>query len=153
MEKSLLPLSALLGALLLTACNSHNQEQARADAHKAGAEIKQDAKELRQKVDAAVKPDSRSASDKLSEGVNKMEKAGSEAGVKLDHAALLAKVKAKLASDAGLDTLSKVDVGVDGSVVILSGTVSSEDQKKAAEQAASQVPGVDQVRNSLVVAQ
>jgi osmotically-inducible protein OsmY len=138
-------------AVLLSACSSHNQEQAREDARKAGSEVKADAKELRQKVDAAVKPDSQSASDKMSEGVNKMEEAGSRAAVKLDRAALLAKVKTKLAADAGLDTLSKVDVSIKGNVVILSGSVSSEEQKKAAEQAASQVDGVARVNNSLVV--
>jgi osmotically-inducible protein OsmY len=48
-------------------------------------------------------------------------------------------------------TLSKVNVAVNGDVVTLTGTVSSLDQKKAVEQAASQVPGVARVQNSLRV--
>ncbi len=152
MTKTLL-LTSIALALLLAACSSHSQEQAREDARKAGADIKADARELRQKVDAAVKPDSQSASDKMSEGVNKMEQAGAQAAVKFDRAALLAQVKTKLASDAGLDTLSKVDVTIKGTVVTLSGTVSSQEQKKAAEQAASQVDGVTAVHNRLVVSQ
>jgi osmotically-inducible protein OsmY len=147
MKKALL----LATALVLAACSSHNQEQARDRTNKAEVKIKQDAQELRQKVDAAVQPDSRSASEKLSQGVNKMEQAGSQASVKLSHAALLAEVKAKLASDAGMSTLSKVDVKVEGDVVTLSGSVSSLEQKKAVEQAASQVVGVARVQNNLSV--
>ena len=101
-------------------------------AKKAGRKIKEDAKDLSHQTQAAVQPDTESASDKMS------------------HAALLAKVKTKLASDAGLSTLAHVDVTLNGSVVTLSGTVANEDQKKRAEIAASQVDGVTRVRNRLV---
>lgn len=147
-----------------TGCSTQNQEKAKAevkeDAHKtseeakkAGHEIKEDAKELSQRVDAAVKPDSESASDKLSKGSDKMKDAASHAGVKLDHAALLAKVKTKLASDAGLSTLANVNVEEDGGVISLSGTVATEEQKKAAEVSAGQVTGVVRVHNNLTVKQ
>jgi osmotically-inducible protein OsmY len=133
-------LSAVLGFFLLIgliACNPSDQErareQARKDGHeiargaeKASDEIKKDAEELSRQVDAKVQP-------------------------QLDHAAMLSKVKTKLATDAGLDTLANVNVDVNGSVVTLSGTVTNEYQKKAAGVAASKVDGVTQVDNHLTV--
>ena len=100
-----------------------------------------------------MKPDSENASDKMSAAGDRVKDASSKAGVKLDQAALLAKVKTKLASDAGLATLTKVEVTTDGSVVMLSGEVSSAEQKKAVEKAAAQVDGVTKVVNNVVVAQ
>lgn len=157
--------AGILGTALvlgIAGCSSQDQEKAKQEARedarktsegarKAGHEAKEEARELSQRVDAVVKPDSQSASDKLSSGADQVKDAASRAGVKLDHAAIVAKVRAKLASDAGLATLTKVDVAVNGSVVTLSGTVATEEQKKAAEVAASHVDGVTQVRNSLTV--
>ena len=148
----------------LTACNSSDQSKAREDAHEAGREvsdeakkadreIKKDAKEVGRKVDAAVGPNSGSAYDRMSHVDADAKEAGARAGVKLSHAALLAKVKSKLAADAGLSTLSNVDVTLHGGVVTLSGTAANEEQKKAAEIAAAQVDGVTQVRNDLAVRQ
>lgn len=158
-------LSAALGFALvigLVGCNSSQQEKAREqaredlrksseEAKKAGNEIKKDAKELSQRVDAVTKRDSVSPSQKLSYTEARAKEAASHAGVKLDQAALLAEVKTKLISDAGLSTLGTVDVTVAGSVVTLSGTVASENQRKAAEMAASQVDGVTRVQNRLTV--
>jgi osmotically-inducible protein OsmY len=70
---------------------------------------------------------------------------------KLDNAALLAKVKAKLASDIGVATLNNVNVDISGSVVTLRGTVASDTQRRAAQRAASQVSGVTNVVNELKV--
>ena len=64
---------------------------------------------------------------------------------------MLARVKSRLAADAGLSTLTSVSVAVNGSVVTLTGTVANVDQKKAAASAASQVDGVSRVRNDLLV--
>jgi hypothetical protein len=147
------PLSAILGFALifgLAGCSTSDQEKAKEqaredvrkaadDATKAGHEIKKDAKELGNKVDASMQPGG-SASNAMD-----------RADIKLDHAALVAKVKTKLASDAGLATLKNVDVNLDGGVVTLSGTAANESQKKAAEIAASQVEGVTHVRNHLTV--
>lgn len=152
MTKAILIVGGCIWLIGLAACSSNDQEKAKAEARDAGARLKQDAKDLSRKVDAAVKPDRESASDKLSDGTTKLKVASSKAGVKLDQAALLAKVKTKLASDAGLSTLTRVEVRVEGSIVTLSGTVSSEEQKKAAELAASQVGGVTRVNNVLIVA-
>jgi osmotically-inducible protein OsmY len=146
----------------LMACSSSNQEKAKeqaredvrtttAEAKKAGHKIKEEVKELNRRAETAIQPDGGSASDKMSHAEAKAKDAASHAGVELDHATMLARVKTKLASDVGLSTLAHVDVAVDGGVVTLSGTVANEDQKKATEAAASQVDGVTQVRNRLAV--
>ncbi len=77
--------------------------------------------------------------------------AGEKAGVKLDHAAMVAKVKAKLATDVGLSTVTGIDVDASGQVVTLRGTVASEEQKQQAEQAVMQLGGVTKVINDLKV--
>jgi uncharacterized protein (UPF0210 family) len=157
--------SAALGFTLvvgLTACSSSDQEKAKeqaregirtttAEAKKAGHAIKDGIKEVDRRAESAMQPDSESASDKISHAGAKAKDAAAHAEVELNHAALLARVKAKLASDAGLSTLAKIDITINGSVVTLSGTVATEDQRKAAETAASQVDGVTQVRNLLAV--
>jgi hypothetical protein len=133
----------LLGWLLFvsTGCDRSTQEKARerqAEAEqkmrKLGSEAKQRAKELDHNIKGAVQPDSE------------------HAGEKLDHAALLAKVKTKLASDVGVATLNNVNVDTSGSVVTLRGTVASEEERQAAQRAASQVSGVTRVINDLRVA-
>jgi osmotically-inducible protein OsmY len=158
-------LSAILGLALVIggmACSSSDQEktkeQAREDvrkttdeAKKAGHEVKDGAKELNRRIAAAVQPDTESASGKLSHAQAQAKNAAANAGVELDHAALLAKVKTKVASDAGLSTITNVNITIAGSVVTLSGTVANENQKKAAAMAASQVDGVTQVQNRLTV--
>jgi len=137
------------------ACSSPNEEHARQqasqDVHNAGKELKKEAKELRQRVDAAVQPDQESASDKMSHAEAEIKSDASRAGVRMDHAALLAKVKASLVSDAGLSTITNVNVQVEGTEVTLTGKVASEDQKRAVERAASQVSGVTRVQNRLTV--
>ncbi len=122
----------------LAGCSRSDQQKANNDAREAGHEIKQDAKELGHKVDQSL--GGGSASDKMAR-VND----------KLDRATLVGRVKSKLAADAGLSTLTNVDVVVDGSVVTLTGTAINEEQRKAAELAAAQVDGVTHVRNRLTV--
>lgn len=149
--KLLWSVSGLVLVIGLAACTSTDKERAREDAKRAGSEIKADAKELSRGVQAAVQPDQESASDKMSHAVAEAKDDASKAGVHLDHAAMLAKVKSRLASDAGLSTITNVDVELAGSVVTLSGTVSNDAQKHAAEVAASQVDGVTSVQNHLSV--
>ena len=145
----------------LVACSSSDQdkakEQAREDgrkasdeAKKAGQEIKKEAKEISRQVGAAVRPGG-SASEGMAHAEESARDAASRANVHLDHASLLARVKAKLASDAGLATLKNVDVNLTGTVVTLSGTVANEYQKKAAVIAASQVEGVSRVQDHITV--
>jgi osmotically-inducible protein OsmY len=71
--------------------------------------------------------------------------------VKLDHAALIAKIKTKLATDVGLSTVTGVDVDASGRIVTLHGTVDSVQQKQEAERAALQVGGVTKVIDDLQV--
>ena len=81
----------------------------------------------------------------------KLQRGSDEAGAKLDQAALLTKVKAKLANDVGLSTVTGVDVDVNGDLVTLRGTVSSPEQKQLAERAVGQVAGVGRVVDDLQV--
>jgi osmotically-inducible protein OsmY len=146
--------SAAVGIFLiigLAGCSSPDREQAKEQARSDVRKVKADAKELGNRIDAAVKPDSESASQKLAAAGNQAQAAASKAGNKLDHAALLAQVKTKLVSDVGLSTIANVDVSLNGSVVTLSGTVANADQKTAAEKAAAQVDGVTLVQNRLTV--
>jgi hyperosmotically inducible periplasmic protein len=127
--------------LVLIGCDRSTQEKARerqAEAEqkirRLGNEAKERAKELDHSIKGAVQPDSE------------------HAGEKLDNAALLAKVKAKLASDVGVATLNNVNVDISGSVVTLRGTVATDEERQSAQKAASQVSGVTSVVNELKVA-
>lgn len=123
------------------------------------AKAKQEARDLRHKIDQAVNSggpagagSTQSAQEKLRKGGEELRVAGEKAGVKLDHAAMIAKVKAKLVSDVGLSTATSINVDTHGSTVVLTGTVSSEDQKRQAEESARQLDGVAKVVNNLSVA-
>ncbi len=87
----------------------------------------------------------------MEHGARDLRVEGDKAGAKLDHAAMIAKVKAKLATDVGLSTVTGVDVDASGRVVTLRGTVSSEQQKQQAEQSVSQISGVTKVIDDLQV--
>ncbi len=93
----------------------------------------------------------READSKLRAGAQDLQRAGKKAAVKLDRAALVTKVKAALANDVGLKTVHTIEVSADGPVITLSGTVSSEDRKRDAEQTAAGVSGVSSVVNRLQV--
>ncbi len=67
--------------------------------------------------------------------------------VKLDHAAIIAKVKAKLASDVGLSTVTGIDVDASGQVVTLRGTVARESRNSRPSKPSMQVNGVTRVVN------
>ena len=133
----------LLGWFLLvsTGCDRSTQDKARqrqAEAEqkirKLGSEAKQQAREMDRNIKDAVQPDRE------------------HAGEKLDNAALLAKVKAKLASDIGVATLTNVNVDTRGSVVTLRGTIASDTQRQEIQRTVSQVSGVTSVVNELKVA-
>lgn len=132
----------LLGCFLvvLSGCDRSTENKARerqAEAEqklrKLGNEAKQRAREMDRNIKDAVQPDREHAAEKL------------------DNAALLTKVKAKLASDVGVATLGNVNVDASGSVVTLRGTVGSDGERQAAQRAASQVSGVTRVVNELKV--
>ncbi|MBV9404599.1 MAG: BON domain-containing protein [Acidobacteriaceae bacterium] len=134
-------------------------ERLRQDAHQLGREAKQEAHTLRQNIGQALSSTgpaqdgstTRGAEEKLRRGGEDLRVAGNQAAVKLDHAALIAKIKAQLATHVGLSTVTGVDVDAGGQIVTLRGTVASEDQKRQAEEAALQVAGVSRVVNQLRV--
>jgi hyperosmotically inducible protein len=66
-------------------------------------------------------------------------------------AALTTKVKSALAADAGLRTMTSIDVDSDKGVVTLKGKVTSADAKKKAGEIAKKVDGVKSVKNELRV--
>lgn len=127
------------------------------EAHKLAREAKQEARALNRNIKDALngsgtgQSGDSEAGQKLRRGGGDLRAAGSEAGVKLDQAALIAKVKAKLANDVGLSTVTSVDVDASGRVVTLRGKVSSPEQKQQAENAVRQVSGVSRVINELEV--
>ena len=66
-------------------------------------------------------------------------------------AALTTKVKSALASEAGLRTMTNIDVDSADGVVTLKGKVDSAEAKKKAEEVAKKVDGVKSVKNQLRV--
>ena len=66
-------------------------------------------------------------------------------------ATLTTKVKTALASDAGMRTMTGINVDSADGVVTLKGKVDSADAKKKAEQIAKKVDGVKRVKNELKV--
>jgi hyperosmotically inducible periplasmic protein len=66
-------------------------------------------------------------------------------------ATLTTKVKTALASDAGMSTMTNIDVDSDKGVVTLKGKVDSAEMKKKAEEIAKKVDGVKSVKNQLRV--
>ena len=130
--------------LLSSACNRADQDKA-----------KQEARDLERKVNQAVGPvnlrDTQGAAAKLRQGGEDLRRAGQKAGVKLDRAALIARVKPKLATDIGLAPATGIDVEAQGATITLKGSVSSEYQKQQAAQSVSQLDGVNKVVNDLAV--
>jgi osmotically-inducible protein OsmY len=138
------------GALLTLALGCNRSDESRA---------KQDARDLGHKIKQAVTSGgpaqpgtTQSAEQKLRQGSEDLRIAGQKAGVKLDRAALIAKVKAKLVTGIGISTATSIDVDAHGQVVTLKGTVPSEDQKRQAEESVRQLDGVAKVVNDLTVA-
>jgi hyperosmotically inducible protein len=69
----------------------------------------------------------------------------------VDDAAITTAVKAKLAADVRLSTLTDIDVETENGVVTLEGAVESDAIKAAAEDVTESVDGVLRVSNQLTV--
>jgi osmotically-inducible protein OsmY len=146
---------------LLLGCSRADQEraqakaeQAKGEARKLGTEAEVKAKELNQKIGQRLDSgtgSSESPDEKIQHAETVARREGQVAGRKLDRAGIEARVKAKLANNVGLATVSGVSVSAADGVVTLSGTVSSDDQKREAERAAASVDGVTKVVNQLTV--
>ncbi len=124
-------------------------ERARAEAQKLGRQAEQEAHVLKKDINHALQPGT--ANGQGSSAGEKLRNGTKEAGTELTHAALVAKVKATLARQAGLSTVTNVSVDASGQVVTLRGTVDSEAQKESAEQAVAQLNGVSKVIDDLKV--
>jgi osmotically-inducible protein OsmY len=72
-------------------------------------------------------------------------------GRQVDDASIKTAVKAKLAKDVRLSTLTNVEVNSTNGVVTLAGEVHNIDEKRAAEEVARSVDGVVRVNNNLQV--
>jgi osmotically-inducible protein OsmY len=69
----------------------------------------------------------------------------------VDDAAIKASVKAKLAADVRLSTLTNVEVNSTNGVVTLAGAVRSEEERRMAGEVTRSVDGVVRVDNNLQV--
>ncbi len=78
-------------------------------------------------------------------------KSTTSAGRQVDDAAIKTAVKAKLAADVKLSTLTNIEVNSTNGVVTLAGQVRDESDRIAAENVARSVDGVVRVNNNLQV--
>lgn len=161
-----LGIAVLAAALTATSCNQGDKERAQQRTDEAGrkaqhelqqlgTEAKRDAQKVRSELDKGmngnVNPSMAGAQEKLQRAERVAHSESEKAGKVLDRATVIARVKAKLASDVGLSSVGQVRVEYSGGIVTLRGSVVSADQRRLAEQAASQTDGVQQVRNELIV--
>jgi hyperosmotically inducible protein len=75
---------------------------------------------------------------------------GQTAGENVDDATITATVKSKLVADK-VGNLTRIDVDTTNKVVSLNGVVETPEQKARAQQIASQVSGVRDVKNNLQI--
>jgi osmotically-inducible protein OsmY len=155
--------TCLITFFLCAACDRQDKREAQRKAEAAGEKARELGKKAEEKakdlghdiqtsVDSSVHSDeARDAKAKLKQGSRELGRAGDSAARNLDRAALITKIKARLAADAGLTAAAKVSVEVEDQVVTLNGTVESEAQKTQAGTAAAKVSGVSQVVNNLTV--
>ena len=78
-------------------------------------------------------------------------KTTSSPGRQIDDAAIKTAVKAKLAADVKLSTLTNIEVNSTNGVVTLAGMVASDEQRALAASVARSVDGVVKVNNELQV--
>ena len=78
-------------------------------------------------------------------------KTTTSAGTQIDDAGIKTAVKAKLAADVKLSTLTNIEVNSTNGVVTLAGQVDNADQKRLAAEVARSVDGVVRVNNNLQV--
>jgi hyperosmotically inducible protein len=145
-KRSAVILSSLAMLLALAACDRADNptvgERTGPDAstsQRAGAEVKQDAKDATASAGAAV--------DKAAEEAKQM---GATAGEKIDDATITAKINASLAADKDLSAI-KIDVDTQNGVVTLSGPAPSATARERASEIARSVKGVNSVNNQLTV--
>jgi osmotically-inducible protein OsmY len=70
-------------------------------------------------------------------------------GRQTDDASIKTRIKAKLATDVGAETITSVEVNVTNGVVTLAGPVRTEDERSRIEATARSVDGVVSVTNNI----
>ena len=78
-------------------------------------------------------------------------KTSTSAGTQIDDAGIKTAVKAKLAAEVKLSTMTNIEVNSTNGVVTLAGQVDNPDQKRLAAEVARTVDGVVRVNNNLQV--
>lgn len=78
-------------------------------------------------------------------------KTSTSPGRQIDDAAIKTSVKAKLAADVKLSTLTNIEVNSTNGVVTLAGQVDNPDQRRLAAEVTRTVDGVVKVNNNLQV--
>ena len=78
-------------------------------------------------------------------------KTTTSAGTQIDDASIKTSVKAKLAADVKLSTLTNIEVNSTNGIVTLAGQVDNDEQRALAASVARSVDGVVRVNNNLQV--
>jgi len=98
------------------------------------------------KIDQAVED----ASTEMGKATEKMEAVSEKAEVKLDDAAITAKIKAAFIAESSISSLD-INVETNNGVVTLSGSTDSLASSKKAEEIAGVISEVKQVNNQLLI--
>lgn len=148
---------AIVTASFLAACDRETSARANAQAQAAGEKIDRAAESTKEKLSEAskeLKPRIEAAGEKISAAAEqtgaKIESATKEAAT--SDAAITAAVKASYVKEPNLSAL-KIEVDTHGGVVTLNGVVQDDAARQRAQQVASSVKGVTEVRNHLTVKQ
>ncbi|CAG0953412.1 Osmotically-inducible protein Y [Methylophilaceae bacterium] len=90
------------------------------------------------------------ASEKMDEAGKKMSEQAAETSAVLDDATITTKIKSAILAEPGINSL-QISVETTGGEVTLSGTADSQENSDKAQQVASNISGVKQVKNQIVV--
>lgn len=144
--RTLATISSLALLLALGACDRTDPittggagDTAASRTERAGAEVKQDAKEATASAGAAA-----------GNAAEETKAMGAAAADKVDDASITAKVNAELATDKDLSAI-RIDVDTKGGVVTLSGPAPSATARERASEIARSVKGVTSVNNQLTI--
>jgi osmotically-inducible protein OsmY len=96
-------------------------------------------------------PSDQTLSEKATRAEAGAKRVGTEVLTAAEQGVLVAQVKGQIEHSLGAASLTSVHVDTKGRTVTLTGSVSSADEKRAAELAAARVAGVDHVVNQIVV--
>lgn len=102
------------------------------------------------KLDQVVDDAREKMSDTADKATDKLDAQGEKAGVAIDDAEITAKVKAAIFAEPGLKAL-QISVETRKGVVMLSGSVDTQQNSDTARTLASAVSGVHEVENRLMV--